>query len=139
MNREVSRSEFGIWHPEHRISPKDVRDGLSKTYLLGEKIMDTETYVAGNDIGDLQPYLGWSVAGTRLSASSYVRWSSDSPFRDRPGNCNGCHDCGSSHPAGWNAAMADGSVQSLSYGLDRAVHQAHGTVAGGETVLGSEL
>ena len=93
--------------------------------------MNSENYANGEDFGDRSPVVGW--ASQNGSVNSYVRFGARQPSMDRTGNCLSCHDFGSAHVSGWNSALADGSVQTLSYTLDLATHRAFASVAGGET------
>ena len=129
----IDNRHSSFWHPARRVKPKDITDGLSKSYLLGEKHVMPSQYEAGSgDPGDFGTYLGITHFGR---ARYYVRYSASAPTRDRD-TCNvSCHAFGSAHVAGWNAAMADGSVHTLSYGLSLNIHQAQSTIAGSETSL----
>jgi hypothetical protein len=121
-----------MWALGLRTAVKSVVDGLSNTYLVGEKSMDTLHYETGRDVGDRAPVAG--LVDSRGAANSYVRFAARPPRLDVANNCQACHDFGSAHPAGWNMSMADGSVQSLSYDLDLELHQAMASIAGGETM-----
>ena len=122
----------GIWAPGRRIAPRHIIDGLSHTYLLGEKAMDADRYIDGRDFGDRGPWMGWIHTTPRgFISSSYVRYARQPPWIDRPGFCDPtCHDFGSAHPGGWNSALADGSVRSNPFGVDRFVHIALGSIDG---------
>jgi hypothetical protein len=45
-----------------------------------------------------------------------------------------CHDFGSAHPAGWSAAMVDGSIRMITYHMDLELHRAHASADGREVV-----
>ena len=122
----------GMWVPTLRIAAKDVLDGLTHTYLVCEKAMDPQHYETGEDFGDRTSIIG--VRG-RPHVGTYVRTAAGAAFRDRVGNCEGsCHFFGSAHTAGWNAVMADGSVQTVDYGISLLIHQAKATIRGRETL-----
>ena len=130
----------GIWVPGRRIGAKDIVDGLSHTYLAGEKAMNGSKYLTGDDFGDAAGYLGWTFPErggfNQLQTNSYVRFARRAPFRDRPGWCMAsCHDFGSAHAAAWNATFADGSVRSLTYGEQRRIHVARGSINGQEVLV----
>jgi hypothetical protein len=113
-----------------RVKLNRVFDGLSFTYLLGEKAMDSLRYTTGDCFGDRAPLAGFKDTG--ISSHSYVRYAARQPQLDSVNNCLVCHDFGSAHPAGWNAAMADGSVRLMSFYQDLEVHRANASVDGHE-------
>jgi prepilin-type N-terminal cleavage/methylation domain-containing protein len=120
----------GVWVVGERVSARKVIDGLSKTYLVGEKAMDSLEYHTGKDLGDRSPIAGWVNHGG--AANSYVRYGAKSPGQDRAANCLACHDFGSAHAASWHAVMGDGSVRSLSYSMDVRLHRALASIGGAE-------
>ena len=108
----------GIWEYGRRTRLKNIVDGTSNTYLVGEKIMDPLKYLTGDDHGDRGPIAGFNnppaPTTNQGATNSYVRFAVRSPSRDASENCMYCHNFGSAHPATWNISMADGSVRSLS-------------------------
>ena len=119
----------GVWVPQQRMGAKDITDGLSNTYLAGEKFMNPEEYETGHDFGDSGPFIAWAQ-------NSVVRTAAGTTFRDKTGNCEGsCHNFGSAHVSFWNALMCDGSVQSKNYSMSRIVHQSNSTIRAGETFI----
>ena len=120
----------GIWMIGKRATIKNITDGTSKTYLVGEKAMDTKELVTGNGIGDHAPMAGW--VDRRGTANSYVRYAARRPNMDSPENCLSCHDFGSAHREGWNAVMSDGSVRLVSYELDLVTHRATASISNHE-------
>ena len=107
----------------------EVIDGLSHTYLMGEKHIEASRYFNGLDGGDEQgPYTSddWDL----------VRWAMDpggvgylTPFRDRrlpnsfPYDRSLSLNFGGAHSAGFNMSMCDGSVKNIGYGIDQNVHR----------------
>lgn len=122
--------EEGMWKLGKSTRLRDVVDGLSNTYLLGEKAMDSEKYTTGTDFGDRAPATGWLDNNTGANAT--VRFAARSPARDSPNNCLACHDFGSAHFTNWNAALGDGSVRSVSYSIEIAIHRATASIHGQE-------
>ena len=120
----------GVWMLGKRATMKNLLDGTSKSYLVGEKAMDALKYATGNGIGDHAPVAG--LVDTRGAANSYVRYAARRPAPDANDNCLGCHDFGSAHNQGWNAVMCDGSVRQLSYGNSQDVHRALASISGEE-------
>ena len=122
----------GVWTLGKRVAFNRVFDGLSNTYMLGEKAMDSLKYDTGDCFGDRSPLVGWTES--RTATHSYVRYAALTPKLDRKDNCLACHNFGSAHPAGWNAAMADGSVKLQSFSLDLELHRALASVDGREVI-----
>ncbi|QDT13870.1 DUF1559 domain-containing protein [Planctomycetes bacterium K23_9] len=126
----INHKQDGIWTLGKRTKTNRVFDGLSHTYLTGEKAMDSQRYETGDCYGDRSPVAGWNKSW--MSSHSYVRYAARPPAMDRVNNCLTCHDFGSAHATGWNVAMSDGSVQMTNYSLDLKLHHARGSVAGME-------
>lgn len=117
----------GVWALGARTKAQSIVDGLSNTYLVGEKAMDSLQYETGRDVGDRAPI------GALLShggaANSYVRFAARTPAVDVENNCRACHNFGSAHPTSMNMSMADGSVHALSYETDVYAHRSLATIA----------
>jgi prepilin-type N-terminal cleavage/methylation domain-containing protein len=128
--RIVHTQYDGVWVLGKRVRMNRIFDGLSYTYLLGEKAMDSLKYETGNCFGDRSPLAGFHES--HISSHSYVRYASRAPKIDSVNNCLVCHDFGSAHPAGWNVAMSDGSVRLMNFDLDLEVHRANASVDGRE-------
>lgn len=128
----ISVKEDGIWRMGRSTKIRDVIDGLSNTYFIGEKGMDSERYHDGTDFGDRGPALGWVDRST--ATNGFVRFTARSPQADQPKSCLNCHDFGSAHFTNWNAALADGSVRSIAYELDIEIHRAMGSIQGQEVL-----
>jgi prepilin-type N-terminal cleavage/methylation domain-containing protein len=122
----------GVWSIGRSTALKKIEDGLSNTYLVGEKSMDRLHYTTGVDVGDRAPIAG--LKDNAGAANSYVRFAVRPPSRDIENNCAACHEFGSAHPATLNMSMADGSVQSVSYGMDVRLHRMFASVSGNEVV-----
>ncbi|MEO1526964.1 MAG: DUF1559 domain-containing protein [Planctomycetota bacterium] len=120
----------GVWVLGQRTKFNRIFDGLSNTYLIGEKAMDLNFLTTGTGFGDRAPIAGMHQTG--ISTHSYVRFAARSPKADRYNNCLECHDFGSTHPNGWNMSFADGRVETINYSLDLLIHRAQASVAGRE-------
>jgi prepilin-type processing-associated H-X9-DG protein len=93
-----------------------VRDGMSSTYLLGEKYVAAGLAEAGTDAGDSAPlFVGYS--------DDNLRWAYDAPLQDTRG-LSRPQAFGSPHAGGVNMSFADGSVRSIPYDIDPTVHRA---------------
>lgn len=122
----------GVWALGKRTKLQKIIDGLSNTYLIGEKSMDILHYTTGEDVGDRAPIAG--LTDNFGAANSYVRFAAKTAVRDIVDNCQSCHDFGSAHPSTWSVALADGSVHSMSYEMDVHLHRALASINGQEPV-----
>ena len=95
-----------------------IEDGVSNTYLLGEKYLNPFHYVDGVTDTDNNPvYAGFDWDWQRCASynSNQNRWNT--PYQDTPG-VDDFLAFGSAHAIGLNMAFCDGSVQSISYSID---------------------
>ncbi len=130
----------GIYALGRRTKLKDITDGTSKTYLVGEKVMNPPDYLNGRDSMDL-----WPIVAAE-NVRNYVRMGgvndppneSMAPYQDSANGCVSCHAFGSAHAAAWNVVMADGSVRSLPYSMDDMNHRAFSSIDAGDILLGVE-
>ena len=97
-----------------RLQAASVYDGLSNTYLIGEKYVASDKYFSGDDEGDN----GAMMAGYSSDTS---RWGIVQPARDAKGVSNP-RAFGSGHRGGWNVAYADGMVRTVSFDIDATLH-----------------
>lgn len=104
----------GVSYLRSQIPPAAIRDGLSRTYLLGEKWLDAADYATGASHGDdWSMYTGYQ---DDICRCGYRPPISDFSFGD---TCR----FGSAHPAIWNAAFCDGRVRGLSFDIEPRVHR----------------
>jgi len=97
------------------VRPAHVDDGLSNTYLLGEKYVNPDHYADGLDLGDNEnAYVG----SDRDTLRHHLK-----PSRDRSMYDNS-YAFGSAHPGVFQMALGDGSVQSISFTIDTEIHEA---------------
>jgi len=113
---------------------KDFTDGSSKTYLVGEKYFDPGKVADGtSDDDDQSLHSGFD--------RDMVRVGCVPPYRDRAGfdpkNVHGVYPVplayGSAHPDACGIAMADGSVRSVEYAIDPAIHRGLSSRNDGQT------
>ncbi len=102
------RSEIGIKH---------IKDGTSKTYLVGERYLNAAAYSTGQDTGDNETW----AAGFDNDNS---RVAEELPQQDRIGAQNG-RVCGSAHPSVFHMAWCDGHSEPISYDIDLEVHKSN--------------
>ena len=104
----------GICYQRSTITLKEITNGTSHTYLVGEKYINPDNYYNGLAWDDNSClYTGYEDDNFR---SSYYP-----PNRDRRGSDVAC-DFGSAHSSVWNASFCDGSVRSVTFNIDPLVH-----------------
>ena len=114
--KDVSQAT-GVCFLRSGIRYRDLRDGASATYLLGEKNVSFAHYDDAGDLGHDQSMF----SGVDLDIA---RWTIDPPLQDSviP------HErrFGGAHSQGCHFAMCDGSVRQVSYQIDGEVHRSAG-------------
>ena len=109
----------GISMVRSEVSMRQVSDGTSKTYLIGEKYIDPNHYTDGQDLGDNESLFG----GDDLDMN---RWSGTPggyypPLNDTPGLA-AYYNYGSAHAGIFQAVFCDGSVHTIGLDIDPEVH-----------------
>ena len=124
----------GIWAFGRRTKMKDVTDGTSKTYLVGEKVMDPASYFNGEEVMDFWPIVGGSMPNNyvRLGGTNDPANRSLAPYQDSAKGCISCHSFGSAHAGAWSVVMVDGGVRSLPYSMDQWNNRAFSSIDAGD-------
>jgi prepilin-type N-terminal cleavage/methylation domain-containing protein/prepilin-type processing-associated H-X9-DG protein len=121
----------GISYERSLVRREHIQDGMTSTYLLGERYLDPLQYTtgaAGDDNSGL--YTGYE--------NDHHRSTSATPLRDAPGVGQTCR-FGGVHAIGCNMAMCDGSVRTIRYSIDANTHSRLGNRKDGTTVDVSAL
>jgi prepilin-type N-terminal cleavage/methylation domain-containing protein len=113
----------GIVFSHSEIKMRQITDGTSNTYLIGEKYLDAQQYEEGATLGDNQgPFIGddrdavrWAELGRSASDPGLP------PLQDTPG-ADLTYSFGGTHPGGFFMSMCDGSVHRISYDIDNRLH-----------------
>ncbi len=116
----------GIVCAMYACSAAEITDGLSNTYLAGEKYLEPQDYVNGTNLGDNENL----YIGDNEDISRYTDNTNGPPAQDRKGLISS-HIFGSSHINGFNACMCDLSVRVINYTINPAVHQYLGNKSDG--------
>jgi prepilin-type N-terminal cleavage/methylation domain-containing protein len=116
-----------------------ITDGTSKTFMLGEKYVRSDTYGGGGTSDDHGWSEGWDA--------DIIRSTCFQPYPDSDGyqfQSLGADDIfghekdvvyfGSAHSGGFHGIFADASIQTLSYDIDVVLFNALATRAGEEVV-----
>jgi prepilin-type N-terminal cleavage/methylation domain-containing protein len=136
--------ENGITYQRSITQPREITDGLSKTYLFGEKYMDANNYETGLENSDDQSaYLGYSIDVNRWTMHQVSPLTGKTvraltPLQDRPG-VEDYLRFGSAHASICIMALADGSVHKISYSIDAEVHRRLGNRRDGLAVNAAAL
>jgi prepilin-type N-terminal cleavage/methylation domain-containing protein/prepilin-type processing-associated H-X9-DG protein len=120
-------------------SMSQITDGLSSTYLCGEKYVDSNQYSNGLNEGDCMcDYCGYDEDMIRFVCRSDVGLSDVGfqPQQDNPGYADKS-TFGSAHASACNMAFCDGSVHQISYGISADVHKQLGNRADGAAINAS--
>ena len=121
----------GICFRRSRVRNSQVTDGLSKTYMLGEKCVDSAAYKLGVDSGDdTNLYTGGDKDNYRSAFKP--------PYRDTP-RTRHSYSFGSAHPHTFLMAFCDGSVHPISYKIDLETHKRLANRADGQSLNLSEV
>ena len=120
----------GITFQRSLISIGKIVDGTNSTYCVGEKYLNPDNYTNGSDPADDQSlYVGHDrdMNGYTADGTDGIAVLDDvlQPLQDTPRLGLDWH-FGSAHPSGFHMVMCDGSVQTISYGIDGLVHIALG-------------
>jgi hypothetical protein len=145
-----SRCQTGVSYYRSQVKLSMIPDGTSNTYMLGEKYVKPEAYeglsdptnksAPDYDWGENQTmYVGFEWDNYRVAFEPenvpYPNGTTQSPFppasyevdfyqprQDTVGYPT-YGAFGSAHAAGFHMAMCDGSVQTISYGIDPWTHR----------------
>lgn len=126
-----SASQNGIFGCFSVTTMAQISDGSSNVYLFGEKALNADYYLTGEDAGDEHCLYvgcdedvvrwtenGWHKTGNAVSGNY-------APFHDTAGYWSGIEKSrcfGSPHTGGVNMAFCDGSVHTVGYGISATVH-----------------
>ncbi len=111
---EIARNADGIAYTCSMIGVAEITDGLSNTYLAGEKYVCADHYETGIDGHDNQnPWIGEN--------EDIVRWTSYLPQQDTAG-LSLYPAFGSAHSNGFHMAFCDGSVKMIAYTIKPEIH-----------------
>ncbi len=130
------------------INPRRVTDGLSQTFIIGEKLVRIDKYAGGGPSDDRGWSDGWDPDTVRSTAfpplsdadrgicfnanTQIASYCTGEPFTD-------VIFFGSPHTGGMNAAFGDGSVHFVSFSVDHILFNGFGTRNGKEVVNMGDL
>lgn len=118
----------GIVFYRSEVNLRQITDGTSKTYLVGEKWMFFENYETGQDTGDGEP--AFSGNNDDTIRVTHPDWPLSPDTQQTKSGPNAAplerRAFGSAHNGGFNMAMCDGSVDFINLDVDPDVHATNG-------------
>jgi prepilin-type N-terminal cleavage/methylation domain-containing protein len=126
----------------------DITDGLSNTYLVGEKYLNSQEYTSGKELGDDSSICqGDDYDNARYVGHAHFIMQDGKPVIEdlpvlpvkdmRTYSDDFCF--GSAHPSTWQMSFCDGSVHSITYDINAELHRRLGNRSDGELVDKSGL
>jgi prepilin-type N-terminal cleavage/methylation domain-containing protein/prepilin-type processing-associated H-X9-DG protein len=123
----------GVVYTRSEVAFRNVEDGTSNVYMVGEKYMSTDHYADGLDDGDNEPgFSGGNADTLRVTVSlvTFNRAVELSPDKSDQGDFDD-RKFGSAHSSGFNMAFCDASVRSVAFDVDSNIHRLRGNRADG--------
>lgn len=121
FNWGLEQTQNGVMYQRSAVRIAQIADGTTKTYLVGEKYLNPDHYTGGHNFQDNQgAYVGHDNDMNGYAGNGNTLFP---PVRDKTGvvlNWN----FGSAHPNVWNVSFCDGSVHSIDYSIEGAIHLA---------------
>lgn len=106
----------GLAYCRSEVRRKQITDGASKTYLIGERYVCPDKLDVGDSPSDNETW----VQGCNNDMLRSGGWA---PLQDTPGYENSPNQLfGSAHSAGFCMGLVDGSIHWIGYDIDPAVH-----------------
>lgn len=127
QSADVSVRANGVIFRASTVQMASIRDGLSCTYLIGERHMDPANYIS--DVIGYDNSGGWDMG----YSYDVNRWTVSPPYLDHtpyPASAavrtTFAKSFGSAHSVGFHMSFCDGSVRRIAYDIDAAVHKSLG-------------
>ena len=111
----------GVCYRSSEVREAKILDGLSNTYLIGEKSVNSNFYYTGQSGGDDDSMYNGSNWDTLRTAYKTGKLTSDPPSGDYA-------TFGSAHMGGFYIAFCDGSVHMIPYTIDAETHARLGSI-----------
>ena len=135
-------STTGVCYWRSQVAMRDIPDGSSNTYLVGEKYLNPDSYLNGCDHADNETlFCGFDNDTHRLTYCNEQNLADGAnpyftPEQDTPGEENWLR-FGSAHAVSFNMSFCDGSVQAVNYSIDKVTNRRLGNRMDGLMINGS--
>jgi prepilin-type N-terminal cleavage/methylation domain-containing protein/prepilin-type processing-associated H-X9-DG protein len=133
-----NKGNTGISYIRSEVATSWVADGLSNTYMVGEKYLNPDSYLDGSDWGDNESMYAADDNDTARTTycpvplpANYV--PDHVPMQDTPGSMN-IYAFGSAHPGSCNICFCDGSVRQIGYTIDPETNRCLGNREDGKAI-----
>jgi prepilin-type N-terminal cleavage/methylation domain-containing protein len=120
----------GICYVCSEVKVSWIKDGVSNTYMLGERYLNADHYFDGGDGTDNETF-------TSGVDNDLLRDSTVKPLQDRFGYTD-AEAFGSIHAPGFFMAFCDGSVHMMNYSIDIETHRRLGNRKDGKPIDGKK-
>jgi len=130
----ATKNYTGVVYLRSQIKIRQVSDGLSKTYLSGEKYLNPNAYESGDDASDNEfLYVGFDndmfkTSAKDPAADGTIVDASNQPVADS-------NRWGAAHLGGFHMVLCDGSTRSIPYDIDLNTHRNLGNRKDGKTTI----
>jgi prepilin-type N-terminal cleavage/methylation domain-containing protein len=120
----VRKLSTGISFAGSLVRLSEVLDGTTKTYMAGEKKINTDNYETGNNGNDNETLYSGANADSNCWSGKYDAPGEEwiAPTADRPGDWT-LGMWGGPHVDTFQMVFCDGSVHAMSYEIDLLLHQ----------------
>lgn len=119
----------GISYIRSKVRIRQIKDGTTKTLLIGEKYLPKEHYFDGEHAGDNESMYNGFCLDLNRHAAEDIPPAADSEDGRPPISFGGPHD------AVWLAAFCDGSVHPMGFDIDPILHAQNGNKADGTVAI----
>jgi prepilin-type N-terminal cleavage/methylation domain-containing protein/prepilin-type processing-associated H-X9-DG protein len=127
----------GVSFERSTVGIRQISDGTTNTYLIGEKHIYFEDYLTGADRGDNETWCtGFNNDNFRVTSRTNGTVEA-TPIPDNtkvPTTDDNIYRFGSSHSGGVNMSLCDGSVTTIAFDIDWQVHRNLGNREDGNPV-----
>ena len=124
----------GVCYQCSTIQLKEITDGTSKTYMVGEKFMDPDFYEGFRGYAHQNEHHGLYCYGwdqTRVASRGWLPWQDErllpnQHFLNRAYASTAKLRFGSAHPGSMHMVFCDGAVHRVNYDINGLVHEYQG-------------